>query len=322
MLASSKPSLAGGGRKYFMQITRAIVTGGSGFIGSHLVDALVEQGVDVTVVDFAEPKYRNEKAAYINHDIRQDGLNEIFSNLKPEVVFHLAAHLDDRQSLIDPANNAEHNVLGSLKVFEAARLAHVQKIVFASSCAVYGQPERLPIRETATPKPLTPYGVSKLTGEKYLDVYKSKYGIAYVAFRIGNVYGERQDGSKESGAIAIFTKKLLAGEQAFINDTGETVRDYIHVSDVVAAFIAGAQADKVGIYNCGTKRGTTTMDVYTQVKAAAKRDAQPLARPEVKDEVKNIHLNIRLAKQELGWKPKVKLSKGIKNTVKWYKDKA
>lgn len=304
-----------------MQITRAIVTGGSGFIGSHLVDALVERGVDVTVVDIADPKYRNEKASYVRHDIRHDGLNEIFANVKPDVVFHLAAHIDDRASVKEPVMNAEHNVLGSLRVFEAARLAHAKKILFASTSVVYGQAEKLPITEKTLTKPLTPYAISKLTGEQYLHFYKNQYGIQFAAFRIGNVYGPRQDGSKESGAIAIFTSKLMAGETPFINDDGLTVRDYIYVGDVVNAFLTAAESDVSGVFNCGTRVGTATRELYAMVANELGSTLEPIARPEVKDAVKSVILKPAKARKELNWKPKMKLSRGLKQTLKWYKSK-
>jgi UDP-glucose 4-epimerase len=305
-----------------MQITRAIVTGGSGFIGSHLVDALIERGVDVTVVDMAEPKYRNDKASYILHDIRHEGLNEIFANVKPDVVFHLAAHIDDRASVNEPLMNAEHNVLGSLRVFEAARLAHAKKIVFASTSVVYGAAPKLPITEKMPTKPLTPYAISKLTGEQYLHFYQNQYGLPFVAFRIANVYGPRQDGSKESGAIAIFTKKLMAGEAPFMNDDGLTVRDYIHVSDVVSAFLIAAESDVSGVFNCGTRLGIATRELYAMVANELGATLEPIPRPEVKDAVKGVVLKSAKARQELGWKPKVRLARGLKQTLKWYKAKS
>ncbi|MEK7183881.1 MAG: NAD-dependent epimerase/dehydratase family protein [Patescibacteria group bacterium] len=304
-----------------MQITRAIVTGGSGFIGSHIVDLLVERGVDVTVVDKAEPKYRNDKAKYVIHDIRHDGLNEIFATAQPEVVFHMAAHIDDRASVLEPAMNADHNEIGSLKVFEAARLAQAKKIVFASSCAVYGLTAKPPLTEKQVPKPMTPYAISKLAGENYLHFYQNTYGIPFVAFRIANVYGPRQDGSKESGAIAIFTSKLIAGQAPFINDDGNTLRDYIHVSDVANAFVTAGESEVSGVFNCGTKIGTTTRALFELISSELGSNVQPIARPEVKDAVKAVTLRSTKAKKELGWKPKMRLARGLKQTLKWYKAK-
>lgn len=304
-----------------MQITRAIVTGGSGFIGSHLVDALVERGVKVTVIDIAEPKHRNNSATYVTQDIRQDGLKEIFAAAQPEFVFHLAAHIDDRASVHEPVVNAEHNVIGSLKVLEAARAVQVKKVLFASTCAVYGVPKKLPITEKQLPAPRTPYGISKFVIEQYLAFYQVTHRLPFVALRLANVYGPRQDGSKESGAIAIFTSKLLAGEQAFLNDDGQTVRDYIHVSDIVSAFILAAESEAEGIFNCGTKVGTTSQDLYALIASELGSVLEPIARPEVKDAVKAVTLRSAKAKEAFAWKPKMRLARGLKQTLKWYKAK-
>ncbi len=303
-----------------MQLERAIVTGGSGFIGSHLVDALVERGVDVTVVDKAEPKagVRNAKASYVIRDIREDGLAEVFSNVRPTVVFHLAAHIDDRESVTNPVMNADNNVMGALRVFEAARLAGAKKILFASTSAVYGGAEKIPFTEKTAPRPMTPYAVSKLTGEHYLSFYYSRYGIPYTALRIGNVYGPRQDGSKESGAVAIFTKKLMSGEEVFINDDGKTIRDYIYVGDVVSLFIAAAESDVVDVYNCSTNVGTATGDLFALVAGVTRSSVNPTMRPEVKDAAKVVRMKNAKARKELGWKPVMRLAKGVKQTVKWY----
>lgn len=303
-----------------MQLERAIVTGGSGFIGSHLVDALVERGVDVTVVDKAEPKasVRNAKASYVIRDIREDGLAEVFSNVKPTVVFHLAAHIDDRESVTNPVMNADNNIMGSLRVFEAARVAGAKKILFASTSAVYGGSEKVPFTEKTIPRPMTPYAVSKLTGEHYLSFYYSRYGIPYTALRIGNVFGPRQDGSKESGAVAIFTKKLMSGEEVFINDDGQTIRDYIYVGDVVSLFIAGAESDVVDVYNCSTNVGTTTADLFALVASVTRSNAHPTMRPEVKDAAKVVRMKNAKARKELGWRPAMRLGRGVKQTVKWY----
>jgi UDP-glucose 4-epimerase len=304
-----------------MNITRAIVTGGSGFIGSHLVDALVMKGVDVTVIDFAEPKYRNEKASYVNRDIRHEGLNEVFANLKPDVVFHLAAHIDDRASVNDPVMNAQHNEIGSLRVLEATRHAGARKILFASTCAVYGLAGKNPLKETMSPRPMTPYGISKLAIEYYLDFYQQRYGLPFVALRLANVYGPRQDGSKESGAVSVFTAKLLAGETPFMNDDGQTIRDYINVNDVVNAFVMAAESEAVGIMNISTKVGTSTGDLFANIAYQLGSDLQPIPRPEVKDAIKAVTLKYAKAKQILGWKPKISLNKGLKETVKWYKSR-
>lgn len=301
-----------------MQITRAIVTGGAGFIGSHLVDALIEQGVDVTVVDFAEPKYRHPKASYVKRDIRTEGLNEVFINLKPDTVFHLAAHINDRESVHNPVMNADHNELGSLRVLEAARHAGVRKFIFASTCAVYGLVGRDVLKENLTPRPMTPYGISKLSVEHYLDFYQQRYGLPCLALRLANVYGPRQDGSKESGAVSVFTTKLLAGEAPFLHDDGNTVRDYVHVSDVVRAFILSAESEHIGVFNVGTKAGTSTSDLYRIIANHIGTQIQPIPKPETKDAIKTVTVKYAQIRSALGWKPAIRLKPGLKQTIKWY----
>ncbi len=301
---------------------KTLVTGGSGFIGSHLVDALIEAGHGVTVIDWAEPGDRkNERAQYVLKDIRDKDLEGVMSQISPEVVFHLAAHIDDRASVQDPVMNAEHNELGSINVFEGARKSGAKKIIFASSCAVYGLQEKMPITEKVTPRPRTPYGISKLAGEHYLEAYTLEHGLVTVALRFANVYGPRQDGSKESGAIAIFTAKLLAHEAPFINDSGATTRDYVFVGDVVSALVKAGEGNVSGVFNVGTGKEISTSDLFELVKDLAKSDVQPVPRPEVRDAVTRMSLKNSLLKKTFGWKPKTGLKKGIKQTLLWYSRK-
>jgi UDP-glucose 4-epimerase len=304
-----------------MAYSKAIVTGGAGFIGSHLVDALVARGCEVVVIDKETPsdEKRNAQAKYEQCDISDAVVKQIFIDEQPEVVFHLAAHIDDRESVREPVMNAENNIIGSLNIFEAARQVGVKKIVFASTGVVYGRAEVLPTSESELPKPLTPYAVSKLTGERYLYCYKALYGVDYVALRLSNVYGPRQDGSKECGAIAIFTRKLLAGEAVNMNNDGLTTRDYIYVDDVVAAMIAAADADKVGIYNIGTGVETSTSDLLRMVVGELGTVPKIALRPDIMDEVKKVALNAEKAKKDFGWEPGVTLGAGLASTIAWYK---
>lgn len=301
----------------------ALVTGGAGFIGSHLVDALVERGLRVVVVDIATPKddIKNSKAEYVKFDIREKGLLGVFMEHLPDVVFHLAAHIDDRVSVTDPALDAKQNILGSINVFECAKESKVKKLLFASTSVVYGNAAKPPFTEKTVPKPMTPYAISKLTGERYLNFYFHQYGIPYVALRIGNVYGPRQDGSKESGAVAIFTNKLLANEPPFMNDDGLTVRDYVFVDDVVSAFLAALETPVVGVFNVATGVGHNTHRVYDLVARAVGTQIVPLPRPQVRDAIKSVILKSRKAKRELGWKARTKFAKGVRLTVDWYKQR-
>lgn len=304
-----------------MTYTKALVTGGSGFIGSHLVDALVADGVAVTVVDkvLPSPNITNAKATYVHMDIKDDGLREVFANAEPDVVFHLAAHIDDRESVRQPVMNAEENVLGSLNVFEAARLAGAKKIIFTSTGVVYGNASALPIAESAPAQPLTPYAVSKLTGERYLNFYFSLYKLPYVALRLSNVYGPRQDGSKECGAIAIFTSRLLRGGGVQINDDGMTTRDYVYVHDVIGALIAAAKTEEVGVINIGTGVQTTTNDVLAVIANSIGVTPVITPRPDIIDEVKHVALDTSLAKKMLDWTSTTPFADGVAKTVESYR---
>jgi UDP-glucose 4-epimerase len=298
-----------------------LITGGSGFIGSHLVDALIARGDQVTVVDIvpAHPVWGNAQATYVQRDIRSEHLADVFINAKPEYVVHLAAHVDDRASVREPVENAEHNILGTINVLDAARLSGVKRVVFASTGVVYGNQEALPIAEDAVPKPLTPYAVSKLTGERYLRYFTLQLGLSTCALRLANVYGPRQNGSKECGAIAIFTKKLLAGEAPFLNANGKTTRDYVHVADVVSAFLAALESSEEMAVNIGTGIETSTEEVFLSVAEAVGTNIKPLLRPEVADLVARVALAPAKAEKVFGWKSKKRLSEGIQETVEWYR---
>lgn len=303
-----------------MNYSSALVTGGSGFIGSHLVDALVEGGVKVTVLDLVDPKEdrKNEKVTYVKGDIRDKDLGVFLKAVSPDVVFHLAAHIDDRASVLDPVMNADHNELGSINVFEQAKRVGVKKILFASSCAVYGLPESLPIAETVMPRPRTPYGISKWVAEHYLDAMSLQSDVVAVALRFANVYGPRQDGSKESGATAVFTSKLLGGVAPFMNADGTTTRDYVFVGDVVKALIAASEGNVSGVFNVGTGREVNTKDLFLMIQQSVGTSIEPVMRPDVKDAVVRMALDARKMKEMFGWVPEVNLEEGIKKTVQWY----
>ncbi|MBI1908351.1 GDP-mannose 4,6-dehydratase, partial [Candidatus Uhrbacteria bacterium] len=233
--------------------------------------------------------------------------------------FHLAAHIDDRESVVKPVENAEDNILGPLNVFEAARLVNVKKIIFASTGILYGNVDQVPTSEDATPRPMTPYGVSKLTGERYLHFYWLLYKLPYVAMRIGNLYGPRQDASKECGVIAISTKRLLDGQPVFVHNDGKTTRDYVYVGDVVDAMLLAAVDDSVGVFNIATGVETTTEAVLALVSGALGAAPAVERKPDVQDMVKRVALDVGKAAKELGWRPATALADGVAKTVAWYK---
>jgi UDP-glucose 4-epimerase len=273
------------------------------------------------VIDLVKPAAdrKNPGAKYRQFDIRDHGLAEIFEKEKPTTIFHLAAHINDRESVHEPVMNAQHNIIGSLNVFEAARRHLNGRLIFASTGVTYGEQKDLPISEEALPKPLTPYAVSKLAGERYLNFYHQVHGLSYAALRMGNVYGPRQDSSAESGAIGIFAKKLLLGQTPFLNNDGLTTRDYVYVSDVVEAFLRAANSNYVGAVNIATGVETKTKDIFSLVRAEVGTQAQPEIREEVADHPKHVALSIGRAKRELKWTPQVELLDGVKKTVAWFR---
>lgn len=303
-----------------MDWNHVIVTGGAGFIGSHIVDQLVDRAKKVTVIDIEKPQWKNAAAKYRQIDIRDEKLEAIFEKAKPDLVFHLAAHIHERESVRDPALSASHNIHGMLNVLEASRKYLKGRFVFASTNAVYGHQDAFPISEQAIPRPLTPYGISKLTGERYLNFYHSVHGLSYAALRLGNVYGPRQDNSTESGAIGIFGTKLMRGEQVYINNDGLTTRDYVFVDDVVRAFFNAAESDYVGVLNIGTSRETSTNSLFKIIADVVGAQASPEYREEVEDIVKRLGLDVTAAASQLGWKPEVSIEEGVEKTIEWYRE--
>jgi UDP-glucose 4-epimerase len=298
---------------------RILVTGGAGFIGSHVVDAFVEAGHHVIVVDDLSTGKRenlNPQAVFYQADIRDEGaLAAIFARERPEAVCHQAALANVRESMVQPVRYASVNVLGSLVLLELCRQHGVRKFIYASTGgAVYGEPQSLPVSEEHPVNPLDPYGASKHHVEHYLYLYRHNYGLRYTVLRYANVYGPRQDPYGEAGVVAIFTHKMLAGETPTINGTGEQARDFVYVGDVARAnLLALTGAD--GIFNIGTGVGTTVNQVYEGLRAATGYQGPVHYGPPKAGEVYRIYLDVRKAATELGWTPRVSLSEGFRLTV-------
>ena len=293
---------------------RAVVTGGAGFIGSHVVDALVGRGDDVWVVDdLSNGKRENvpEAAHLVVADIREP-LDDVFAEAQPQACFHLAAQADVRVSVERPDFDAAVNVTGTIRVLEAAR-AHDAQVVFSSTGgAMYGECDR-PAPETKPPQPLAPYGASKLAGEEYLSMYNRLYGTAHVSLRYGNVFGPRQDPHGEAGVVAIFLGRLAARETPRIFGDGRQTRDYVYVGDVVRATLAGAER-RGGIYNVGTGVETSVLELYDACRRVSGVDIEPEFAPPRAGELQRSVLDPGLAARELGWRPEQSLDEGLRAT--------
>jgi UDP-glucose 4-epimerase len=293
---------------------RAIVTGGAGFIGSHVVEALVARGDEVVALDdLSSGKRENvpEGARLVVADLREP-LGELFDDVRPEVCFHLGAQVDVRVSVERPAHDADVNVVGTISVLEAAR-RHDTQIVFSSTGgAIYGECDG-PAREDAMRRPLAPYGVSKLSGEEYLAAYNRLYGTRHVSLRFGNVYGPRQDPHGEAGVVAIFLGRLAEEERPRIFGDGRQTRDYVYAGDVAQATLAGAGQDG-GVFNVGTGQETSVVDLYELCKRVAGSELEAEPAPARLGELQRSVLDVSLAEQELGWRAETPLQEGLRRT--------
>jgi UDP-glucose 4-epimerase len=302
---------------------KILVTGGAGFIGSHLVDRLIQEGHELVVVDNLSTGKRrniNRAAEFYKLDIQSGWrLARVFRNERPSLVMHLAAQMDVRRSVEDPTYDAQVNILGTVNVLQQAVNHGARKVIFASSGgAIYGEQEVFPASEAHPTQPLSPYGISKLSGEHYLAYFQRLSGIQCVALRFANVYGPRQDPEGEAGVVAIFTRKLLSGEQAIINGNGRQTRDFVFVDDVVEAHLAVMGKDVQGTYNVGTGEETTVNELFRILADEIRPGAKELHGPAKKGE--QIRSVIDAAKlHQLGWEPKISIRDGLARTVEYFK---
>ena len=296
---------------------RAIVTGGAGFIGSHVVEALRERGEDVHVFDnLASGKRENVPDGVPLHegDIRNDA-DATFDVVKPDACFHLAAQADVRVSVTRPDYDADVNVVGTVRVLEAAR-RHGAKVVFASTGgAIYGECDE-PATEDFPRQPLAPYGTSKLAGEEYVATYNRLYGTSHVVLRYGNVFGPRQDPHGEAGVVAIFMSRLRDGEAPRIFGDGRQTRDYVFAGDVAEATLAALEADG-GVYNIGTGRETSVRELLEHIERVAGRQAAPEFVDPRAGELQRSVLDVSRAATVLGWRPRHSLDEGLGETWEW-----
>jgi UDP-glucose 4-epimerase len=303
---------------------RALVTGGAGFIGSNLVDALLARGDEVTVVDDLTTGRRENLdgalaggAELLEQDIGDAGaLAGVFERARPEVVFHLAAQIDVRRSVAETAFDARVNVEGTVNMLEAARGAGVRRFVNTSTGgAIYGEGRILPAPEDHPVAPEAPYGQSKFAAEGYCDLYARLHGLSTISLRYGNVFGPRQDPLGEAGVIAIFCGRLLAGERPTIFGDGRQTRDYVYVGDVVEANLAAAESEVAGPVNIGRGEPVSVLDLVAALGRLAGRDLEPELAPRRPGELQDIHLDTSRARVELNWKARVGLEEGLERTL-------
>jgi len=299
-----------------------LVTGGSGFIGSHIVDKYIQLGHRVAVVDDLSSGKRanlNPEAVFYEVAIQSSELGSVFSEFRPDFVNHHAAHIDLRRSVIEPAHDAQVNVMGSLNLLNLSRKHSVKKMIFASTGgAIYGEPSGLPVSETADPKPLSPYGANKLVVEHYLRIWKLLHGIDFTIFRYPNVYGPRQDPTGEAGVVAIFSLKFINGQIPVIFGDGAKTRDYLYVDDIVSANVLALTQGSGEVLNLGWGIEVTDLEVFNHVRRAVESVTEPAFDRVRPGEVLRIALNSDRAQTLLNWKPKVPFEIGTKLAVDFY----
>ena len=305
---------------------RILVTGGAGFIGSHVVDRLVALGHRVTILDdlsTGRQEHVNSGARFYAVDITdKEAVQKVFARERPQVVNHHAAQISVARSIREPEEDARINLLGSLNLFEQCRQHGVEKVVFASTGgALYGEPTYLPCDENHPVRPLAPYGAAKYAVEGYLSVYHQTHGIPFTVLRYGNVYGPRQDPYGEAGVVAIFAQAMLEGKQPLINGDGEQERDFVYVADVVEANVAALENGDGGVYNIGTGVGTSVNRIAQPLQNIINYKGTVAHGPPRGGEVFKIYLDTSRARKELGWMPEVPLEEGLLRTVNYFKDR-
>ena len=310
---------------------RVLVTGGAGFIGSTLVDRLLAEGHEVTVVDdLSRGRLENLESAraagarfgFHHMDVNDPAIESVVVGARPEVVFHLAAQIDVRLSVEDPVHDAQVNVVGTVRLAEAARRAGVRRIVFTSSGgSIYGPVTELPVAESRSVDPLSPYAAGKVAGEIYLEMYSRLYGLEWAGVAPANVYGPRQDPHGEAGVVAIFSQRLLSGAPTRVFGDGGNTRDYVYVDDVVDAFVRAATVPAAaGLrFNVGTGVETSDRELHSLVAEAAGAPDDPEYAPARLGDVARSALDAARAGEVLGWSPQVSIAAGVARTVDYFR---
>ena len=304
---------------------KVLVTGGAGFIGSHVVDRLAEEGHQVVVVDdlsSGKKKNVNRAASLYKVDIQSSRLERVFRNERPNVVMHFAAQINVRRSVEDPIADAQVNILGTMNVLQQAVRHGSRKVIFSSSGgAIYGEQELYPAQESHPTNPMSPYGISKLCGEHYLSYFRRTSGIQVISLRYANVYGPRQDSEGETGVISIFLQKMLNNEQPIIHGNGRQTRDFVFVDDVAEASLAAMGQDSYGTYNVGTGVETSINELFRTLVGLTGASCKEVHGPAKQGELMRSVIDPAKIRQDLGWEPKVDLAEGLKKTVSFYQEK-
>ena len=302
---------------------KILVTGGAGFIASHVADAFVAAGHEVCVIDDLSSGRReqvNPKARFYQLDIQDAAVGDVWRRERPEVLCHHAAQMDVRRSVADPAFDARVNVLGLINLMEHGRRHGLRRVLFASTGgAIYGEQDVFPAPESHKTEPLSPYGVTKLASERYLFFYAVTYGVSYAALRYANVYGPRQNPHGEAGVVAIFCEKLLRGEQPIINGDGTQTRDYVYVGDIVRANLAALQSDFTGAVNLGTAVETDVNTIFRLLAPLCGSAAPEHHGPAKPGEQRRSVIGNALAQRVLGWQPQMALADGLRPTVDFFR---
>jgi UDP-glucose 4-epimerase len=320
-------------------VMKVLVTGGCGFIGSHVVDAYIDKGCEVVVVDnlsMGKIENKNDKAKLYTVDIRSETLEDVFAAEQPDLVNHHAAQISVPLSVKEPILDAEINIKGTIRLLELSRKYGARKFLFSSTGgAIYGEATEVPTDEDYVPEPASPYAISKLACEKYIRFYHLQHGLSYVILRYSNVYGPRQIPHGEAGVVAIFLEKLLAGGHCvlyhFPDDKRGMVRDYCYVKDVARANILATDQGEIGTFNIGTGIGTHTLGLYKEILNALRRKGvgippsseEPLSDSARPGDIRANTLNVKRARELLRWSPEYHLERGVLETAGWYlKDEA
>jgi len=301
---------------------KAIVTGGAGFIGSHLVDRLLKEKNQVLIIDdlsTGKGNNLNAKAQFLKLDIRDKTIDNIFLSFKPDYVFHLAAQIDVRKSLKDPLLDQSINIGGTVNIIKASIKARVKKLIFSSTGgAIYGDKEFAD--EKTIPEPMSAYGISKLSAEHYLRVFGVWQDLNYTILRYGNVYGPRQDPYGEAGVVAIFSRALIEGENPILYGFGKMKRDYVFVEDVVSANILSIHKGGKETFNISSGIETSVEKLLNLLQKITHKNTKPVYKPKREGEVDSISLNVSKAKEKLGWSAQFTFEEGLKRTFNWFKE--